>query len=123
MKHLCGCFKSQSFSWSAIQSVLNRSNILTSDRGHGSFLWNVLARQTVEVFIASPFPSLQMVWQSKQCFEVDHQDRHALQTLCRRQKVSKSSKSETTQSEFEMLQRGFVSKPFRFSKNDFPFFI
>jgi hypothetical protein len=61
--------------------------------------------------------------QSKQCFEVAHQYRHALQTLCRCQTVSKGSKSETTQSEFEMLQRDFVSKPFRFSKIDFSFFI
>ena len=57
MKHLCGCFESQSFSWSVIQSVLNHSNFLISDCGHGSFLWNVLAKQAVEVFIAAAFPT------------------------------------------------------------------
>ena len=57
MKHLCGCFESQSFSWSVIQSVLNHSNFLIADCGHGSFLWNVLAKQAVEVFIAAPFPA------------------------------------------------------------------
>ena len=57
MKHLCGCFESQSFSWSVIQSVLNHSNFLIADCGHGSFLWNVLAKQTFEVFIAAPFPA------------------------------------------------------------------
>jgi hypothetical protein len=57
MKHLCGCFHSQSFSWSVIQSVLIHSNFLLSDRGHGSFLWNILAKQTVEVFMAAAFPA------------------------------------------------------------------
>ena len=57
MKHLCGCFESQSFSWSVIQSVLNLSNFLISDCGHGSFLWNILAQQTVEIFIAAPLPA------------------------------------------------------------------
>ena len=57
MKHLSGCFESQSFSWSVIQSVLNHSNFLIADCGHGSFLWNVLAKQAVEVFIAAPFPA------------------------------------------------------------------
>jgi hypothetical protein len=55
MQHLCGCFESQSFSWSAIQYVLNYSNFLICNRRHGSFLWNVFAKQTVEVFIAAPF--------------------------------------------------------------------
>jgi hypothetical protein len=36
---------------------LNHSNFLIADCGHGSFLWNVLAQQTVEVFIAAPFPA------------------------------------------------------------------
>jgi hypothetical protein len=53
MKHLCGCFESQSFSWSVIQSVLNHSNFLIADCGHRSPLWNVLAKQVVEVFIAA----------------------------------------------------------------------
>ena len=57
MKHLCGCFESQSFSWSVIQSVLNHSNFLVADCGHGSSLWNVLAKQPVEVFIAPPLPT------------------------------------------------------------------
>ena len=55
MKHLCGCFESQ--------SVLNHSNFLIADGGHGSFLWNVLAKQTVEVFIAAPFPACR--WSGK----------------------------------------------------------
>jgi hypothetical protein len=42
---------------------LNRFNFLTIDRGHGSFLWNVLAKQTVEVFIAAPFPACK--WSGK----------------------------------------------------------
>ena len=57
MKHLCGCFETQSFSWSVIQSVLNDSNFLISDRGHGSFLGDVLAQQAVQVFIAAAFPA------------------------------------------------------------------
>jgi hypothetical protein len=36
---------------------LKHSNFLISERGHRSFLWNVLAEQTVEVFIAVPFPA------------------------------------------------------------------
>ena len=57
MEHICGCFESQSFSGSVIQSVLNHSNFLISDRGHGSFLGDVLAQQPIEVFIAAAFPT------------------------------------------------------------------
>lgn len=53
MKHLRGCFESQSFSWSVIQSVSNHSNFLISNHGHGSFLRDVLPQQPVEVFIAA----------------------------------------------------------------------
>ena len=63
MKHLCGCFESQSFSWSVIQSVLNHSNFLISDRGHGSFLRDVLPQQPVEVFIAASLPACK--WSGK----------------------------------------------------------
>ena len=63
MKHLCGCLESQSFPWSVIQSVLNHSNFLIADCGHGSFLLNVLAKQAVEVFIAAPF--LTCKWSGK----------------------------------------------------------
>ena len=57
MKHLCGCFETQSLSWSVIQSVLNHFNFLIADCGHGSFLWNVLAQQAVEILIAATFPA------------------------------------------------------------------
>ena len=57
MKHLCGCFESKSFPRSVIQSVLNHSNFLIADCGHGSFFGYVLAKQAVEVFIAAPFPA------------------------------------------------------------------
>ena len=57
MKHLCGCFESQSFSGSVIQSVLNHSNFLICNRRHGSFLRDVLAQQPIEVFIASSLPA------------------------------------------------------------------
>ena len=63
MKHLCGCFESQSFSWSVIQSVLNHFNFLISDRGHGSFFWDVLPQQSIEVFIAASLPACK--WSSK----------------------------------------------------------
>jgi hypothetical protein len=63
MKHPFGCFESQSLSRSVIQSVLNRFNFLTSDRGHGSFHWSVFAKQTVEVFIAAQFPACK--WSGK----------------------------------------------------------
>ena len=63
MKHLCGCFESQSFPWSVIQSVLNHSNFLISDRGHGSFFWYVLAQQSIEVFIAASLPACK--WSGK----------------------------------------------------------
>ena len=62
MKHLCGCFESQSFSWSVIQSVLNHSNFLISDRGHGSFLGDVLPQQPVEVFIAASLPACKLAF-------------------------------------------------------------
>ena len=57
MKHLCGCFESQSLSRSVIQSVLNHPNFLISDPGHGSFLRDVLAQQIVEILIASKLPA------------------------------------------------------------------
>jgi hypothetical protein len=50
-------FYSQSFSWPVLQSVLNHSNFLISDRGHGSFLGYVLAQQPIEIFIAAAFPN------------------------------------------------------------------
>mgnify|MGYP003329294827 FL=1 len=57
MEHLCGCFESQSFSRSVIQSVLNHSNFLICNRRHGSFLGDVLAQQAVEVLIAASLPA------------------------------------------------------------------
>jgi hypothetical protein len=36
---------------------LNHSNLLIADCGRGSFLSNVSAQQTVEVFIAAPLPA------------------------------------------------------------------
>ena len=42
---------------SVIQSILNHSNFLICNCRRSSFLWNVLAKQTVEVFIATAFPA------------------------------------------------------------------
>jgi hypothetical protein len=57
MKHLCGCFETQSLSWSVIQSVLNHFNFLIADCGHRSFLGDILAQQTVEILIAATLPA------------------------------------------------------------------
>jgi len=57
MKHLCGRFESQSFSWSVIQSVLDHSNLLICDSRHSPFLRNVLAQQAIEVFVAPALPA------------------------------------------------------------------
>jgi len=57
MEHLCGCFEPQSFSGSVIQSVLNHSNFLITNRRHGSLLWNVLAQQPIKVLIAASLPT------------------------------------------------------------------
>ena len=57
MKHLCGCFETQSLSWSVIQSVLNHLYFLIADCGHGSFLGDILAQQTVEILIAATLPA------------------------------------------------------------------
>ena len=51
------------FFWSVIQSVLNHSNFLVAYRWHASFIWKVLAKQSVEVFIAIPFSTCK--WSGK----------------------------------------------------------
>ena len=57
MEHFCGCSEPQSFPGSVIQSVLNHSNFLITNRRHGSLLWDVLPQQSVEILIAASLPT------------------------------------------------------------------
>ena len=55
MKHLCGRFESQSFSWSVIQSVLDQSNLLICDSRLARFLGKYW--RAIEVFVAPALPA------------------------------------------------------------------
>ena len=57
MKHLIGCLESQSFSGSVIDSVFDHSQLLIGHGFHAAFLGDVLAQQSVEVFIAAALPT------------------------------------------------------------------
>ena len=57
MKHLCGCFETQSLSWSVIQSVLNHCNFLLINRIHQSLFRHILTQQTIKVLVGAPLPT------------------------------------------------------------------
>ena len=53
MKHLVGRLESQPLSGAVIQSVFDHSQLLIGDSFHAPLLGNVLAQQTIEVFVAA----------------------------------------------------------------------
>lgn len=57
MKHLCGCFETQSLSWSVIQSVLNHCNFLLINRIHQSLFRHILTQQAIKVLVGALLPT------------------------------------------------------------------
>jgi hypothetical protein len=51
------CLESEPLSGPVIQFVLDHIQLLIGDSFHSPFLWDVLAQQPVEVFVAAALPA------------------------------------------------------------------